>query len=125
MHFLLASSTHPIYNRTKTLLQIYFPSASKRRNKTMTEYTIYKESKYDKFKKIFSRIGIRIEDIFLSAALWLANIIHSDRLNNWIESYTEKRMQKLQREITRQQWHKVTLEKSLDSIRQKQNQFAD
>ena len=121
----LASSTHPIYNKTKTLLQIYFPSASKRRNRTMTEHTIYKKSNLDKFKKRFSRIGSRIEDIFLSVSLWLADILHSARLNNWIESYTEKRMQNLQHEIIRQQWHKVSLEKSLDSIRQKQNQFAD
>lgn len=125
MYFLLASSTHPIYNKTKTLLQIYFPSANKRRNKLMTEHTICKESKYDKLKKKFSRIGSRIEDIFLSVALWLANILHSDKLNDWIESYTEKRMQKLQYEIIRQQWDKITLEKSLDSIRQKQNPFAD
>lgn len=87
----------------------------------MTEHTICKESKYDKLKKKFSRIGSRIEDIFLSVALWLANILHSDKLNDWIESYTEKRMQKLQYEIIRQQWDKITLEKSLDSIRQKQN----
>lgn len=91
----------------------------------MTEYTIYKESKYDKLKKKFSRISSRIEDIFLSVALWLANILHSDKLNDWIESYTEKRMQKLQHEIIRQQWDKITLEKSLDSIHQKQNQFVD
>ena len=104
MYFLLASSTHPIYNKTKTLLQIYFPSANKRRNKLMTEHTICKESKYDKLKKKFSRIGSRIEDIFLSVALWLANILHSDKLNDWIESYTEKRMQNLQRQIIRQQY---------------------
>ena len=125
MYFLLASSTHPIYNKTKTLLQIYFPSASKRRNKLMTEHTIYKESKYDKLIKKFSRISSRIEDIFLSVILWLANIFHSDRLNDWIESYTENRMQKLKREIIRQRWHKITLEKSLDSIHKKQNQIAE
>ncbi|MEY8518751.1 hypothetical protein AALC25_18000 [Lachnospiraceae bacterium 29-84] len=91
----------------------------------MTEHTICKDSNLDNLKKKFSRIGSRIENIFLSVALWLANILHSDKLNDWIESYTEKRMQKLQHEIIRQQWDKVTLEKSLDSIRQKQNQFAD
>ena len=91
----------------------------------MTEHTIYKELKYDKLIKKFSRISSRIEDIFLSFILWLANILHSDRLNDWIESYTEKRMQKLKREIIRQQWHKVTLEKSLDSIHKKQNQLAE
>lgn len=90
----------------------------------MTERTICKESKYDKLKKKFSRISSRVEDTFLSVTLWLANILHSDRLNDWIESYTEKRMQKLKREIIRQQWHKVTLEKSLDSIHKKQNQLA-
>lgn len=91
----------------------------------MTEHTIYKESKYDKLKKKFSRIGSRMENIFLSVVLWLASIFHSDKLNNWIESYTEKRMQKLQREIIKKQWDKVTLEKSLDSIHKKQNQIAD
>ena len=90
----------------------------------MIEHTIYKESKYN-LKKRFSRIGSRTEDIFLSVALWLASILHSDKLNGWIELYTEKRMKKLQHEIIKQRWDKITLEKSLDSIRQKQNQFAD
>lgn len=87
----------------------------------MTEHTIYKESKYNKLKKRFSRISSRIEDVFLSIALWLANILHSDKVNSWIESYTEKRMQKLQREIIKCQWDKITLEKSLDCIHKKQN----
>ena len=91
----------------------------------MTEHTICQESQYGKLKKRFSKIGSRIEDIFLSVALWLANILHSDKVNNWIESYTEKRMQKLQREIIKQQWDKVALEKSLDCMHKKQNQLAD
>ena len=91
----------------------------------MFEHTIRKESKYDKLIKRFSRIGSRIENIFLSVALWLANILHSDKVDRWIEAYTEKRMQELHREIIKHRWDKVALEKSLDCIHKKQNQLAD
>ncbi len=91
----------------------------------MTGHILYKESHFDKFKKRFSRIGSRIENLLLSAALWLTDVFHSDSLNRWIESYTEKRMQRLQHEIIRQQWNKAELEKSLDCIQRKQNQVTD
>lgn len=82
MHYFLASSIHLIYNITKTLYKSISHLPAKRRNKTMIEHTLYKESNLDKLKKKFSRIGSRMEDIFLSAALWLADILHSNRLNN-------------------------------------------
>lgn len=79
----------------------------------MTEYTIYRESNFSRFRK---KISNKAEDLFLSVALCLAKITKSQKISSWIEKYLDTKTQKLQHEIIRKRWDGVALEKIVTSI---------
>lgn len=79
------------------------------------EYTIHREKKFDKIKKSCAN---KCEEIFLSIVLFLVKVTKSKTLANFLESFTQKKIQRMQQEITRAKWDMVTLEKAQNTINQ-------
>lgn len=82
------------------------------------EYMIKPEQK---FHKILKQLQSKVEDTLLAAILLVANITKSKKISNWINRYTEKKIQKMQAEIIRMRWDKITLDKAVSSIRNNQD----
>ncbi len=80
------------------------------------EYTIHREKKFDKIKKSCAN---KFEEIFLSIVLFLVKVTKSKTLANFLESFTKKKIQRMQQEITRAKWDMVTLEKAQNAINSK------
>ena len=80
------------------------------------QYTIKRKGK---FQNLTDKVKSKLEDIFLSVLLWFVNFSKSEKLSAWIQRYTEKKMQRLQQEIIRMKWDKVTLDKATVAIHEK------
>lgn len=59
----------------------------------------------------FCRVRSKAEDILLSVMVRLAGVTHSKRLESWIDSYTERRIAEMQKELIKLNWRKSQLEK--------------
>lgn len=82
------------------------------------QYEIKRDSK---LKRTMKKIHSAAEDCFLSVVVFLAGITKSEKLSNWIESYTRKKIQKMQSEIIRMKWDNITLQKAKEAINEQQN----
>ena len=59
----------------------------------------------------FCRVRSKAEDILLSVVVRLAGVTRSKRLESWIDSYTEKRIAEMQKELIKLNWRKSQLDK--------------
>lgn len=82
------------------------------------QYEIIRESK---IKQVSKKIHSWFEDSLLSVLMFLARILHSEKLNQWIASYTQKKIQRMQQELIKMKWNKIPLDKAVQSIHEKQS----
>lgn len=75
-----------------------------------------KSKLHDFFQGLFSKS----EDLLFSIVQKLPESFTPPFLMNWLESYLDKRTQKLQAEIIRQQWQQIYLKKAIEEIRSSQ-----
>lgn len=80
-------------------------------------YEIHRENK---LHQPLEKIRSTLDDCFISLMLWTATVTHNERLSMWVLSYTKRKIERLQREILRKKWGKVTLDKAVQHIREEQ-----
>lgn len=73
-------------------------------------------------QQLFQKIKSKSEDIFLTLALYLVKLTKSKKLSNWMQSYTKKKIPKMQLEIVRMNWNKNTLNQAVTAIRAKESE---
>lgn len=58
----------------------------------------------------------RIEDLMFSILMRLPDRFMTPTLMNWVEHYTTKRLDSLQRQLIKDRWKTIELKKTLDKI---------
>ena len=79
------------------------------------EYIIIKENKLSKFKKNLSSIT---EKIYIKLFLFGATKTHIKFCEHHLTKYLERKNRKLQQEIIKARWDKVTLDNAVKSIQE-------
>ena len=72
--------------------------------------------KRNRLKEFFHKIHNRSEDLLFSLFQKLPEKFIPVSFMNWMEHYTDKRIAELRKQIIRDRWHTIELEKAVDKI---------
>lgn len=78
--------------------------------------------KRNRSKEFFQKIHSILENILFSIVMKLPEKFIPSCIMNWLEQYTEKRLNALKQETIKQTWRNHTLQTAVDSIKEKSNQ---
>ena len=76
------------------------------------------------FRRIANKLHDKSEDFLFALVQRLPEHFIPASLMNWIEHYTDKRIAELQRQLVKDNWTNVELQKAVEQIRQ-QDQTAE
>jgi len=83
-------------------------------------YIYIEIQKPNRFKDLLHKIYNHLEDLIFAIIQKILEKHIPSFLMNWMEHYTNKRLSKLQSQIIRKRWQTIELEKTVDKIRNKQ-----
>lgn len=72
--------------------------------------------KQNRFKDFFHKVYDRLEDMMFSIVKRIPERFFPHWLMTWLKHYTDKRIDQLKRQVVRDRWHSVELEKAIDQI---------
>lgn len=78
--------------------------------------------KPSRFKDFSHKIHSKLEDILFSIIQVLPERLIPPFLMIWLEQYTNKRIIELNQQITRQRWHSAELQKTINTIHDRQQE---
>ena len=70
------------------------------------------------FRRIFKKLHDKSEDFLFALVQRLPERFISASLMDWMERYTDKRLAELQRQLIKDNWTNVELQKAVEQIRQ-------
>ena len=76
---------------------------------------------HNRFRNVLHKLASKTEDVILALLLWITQYWQPDFLMNWIDQYTQKRINQLQRDHVRDQWRMVSLEDAIKQMREQKS----
>ena len=76
------------------------------------------------FRRVFKNLHNKSEDFLFALVQRLPERFIPASLMNWMDRYTDKRIAELQRQLIKDNWTNVELQKAVEQIRQ-QDQMAE